>query len=61
MTGWCDKSDGTPDDSSDNRGRESPLPATNMESLTTREDTGTMQAEVLAKLQDQITSLQQKN
>ena len=60
LTGSRDKTDRTPDDSSDNGECESALPATNIESCNTCNATGTMQAEELTKLQDQITSLQQE-
>ena len=60
FTGSRDKTDRTPDDSSDNSECESALPATNIESCKTCDTTGTMQAEELTKLQDQIIALQQE-
>ena len=48
------------DDSSDNSERESPLPAPKLQSLNTGDATGTIQAEVLTKLEDQMKSLQQE-
>ena len=60
FTGSRDKSDNSNEDSSDNSERESPLPAPKLESLNTEDATGTMQAEVLTKLEDQIKSLQQE-
>lgn len=45
LTGSRDKTDRTPDDSSDNSECESALPATNTESCNTCAATGTMQAE----------------
>ena len=60
MTGSRDKTNRTPDDSSDNSECESALPATNIESCNTCDATGTMQAEELTKLQDQIIALQQE-
>ena len=60
LTGSRDKTDRTPDDSSDNGECESALPATNIGNCNTCDATGTMQAEELTKLQDQILALQQE-
>ena len=60
LTGSRNKTDRTSEDSSDNGECESALPATNIGNCNTCDATGTMQAEELTKLQDQILALQQE-